>query len=34
MPAEIRDGPTGVAVCWGLTEMGEIKQQLADESRC
>ena len=32
MPAELGQDPTGVGSVLGLTEMGEIKQQLADEA--
>lgn len=32
MPAELGQDPTGVGTILGLTEMGEIKQQLAEEA--
>ncbi len=32
MPAELGQDPTGVGTFLGLTEMGEIKQQLAEEA--
>lgn len=32
MPAELRQDPTGIGSILGLTEMGEIKQQLAAEA--
>lgn len=32
MPAELGQDPTGVGTLLGLTEMGEIKQQLAAEA--
>ncbi|MEC7668209.1 MAG: transmembrane anchor protein, partial [Pseudomonadota bacterium] len=32
MPAELGKDPTGVGTLLGLTEMGEIKQQLAAEA--
>ena len=32
MPAELGQDPTGVGGLLGLTEMGEIKQQLAEEA--
>ena len=32
MPAELGQDPTGVGSLLGLTEMGEIKQQLAEEA--